>query len=137
MSRFGFLVLAALLSAPCGAQELGRLFFSPAERAALDALRRAGAVAPEAAPAPAPMRIDGYVLRTEGRPIVWVNGSAASAGPRHEAMRVTPGADHPGEVAVSGRVDRSSRRVKVGSTLDAASGEVRDVIGDGQLRVRR
>lgn len=136
MNRCGFLVLAALLSAPCGGQELGRLFFSPAERVAFDAQRQAGAVAQEAA-TPAPLRIDGYVLRAQGSSTVWVNGIAAGGGAETKEIRVTPGTDHPGEVSVSGRAQVPGRRVRVGSTLNAASGEVRDVIGDGQLRVRR
>lgn len=136
MSRGALFLLAALLSAPCGGQELGRLFFSPAERAALDAQRRTGAVAPQA-PSPAPMRINGYLLRAGAHPTLWVNGSAAGSGSRTDEVRVTPGTHHPGEVAVHVRDDRSSRRVKVGSTLDPVSGEARDVIGDGQLRVRR
>lgn len=136
MNRAAVLVLAALLSAPCGAQDLGRLFFSPAERAALDAQRRAGTAA--AVPvAPVPMRIDGYALRAGGRSTVWVNGSTRDAGAPPEDVRVTPEAGRPGEVSVISRSRGASTRVKVGSTLDAASGEVRDVIGDSQVKVRR
>ena len=136
MSRGAFLLIAALLCAPCAAQELGRLFFSPAERAALDAQRQAGAVAPQA-PSPAPMRVDGYLLRSGVPPTVWVNGSAAGPGSENDEVRVVPEALDSGEVAVNRRHDRSSRRVKVGNTLDAASGQVQDLLGDGQLRVRR
>jgi len=91
----------------CGAQELGRLFFSPAEREALDARRREKSGGVPTAAAQAPVRIDGYVLRSGGRPTVWVNGG----------------------------VDRLNENVKAGSTLDRAG--VRDVIGDGEVRVQR
>lgn len=136
MSRGAFFLLAALVSAPCGGQELGRLFFSPAERAALDAQRRTGAVAPQV-PSPAPMRVDGYVVRSGAAPTVWVNGSTAGPGSATDEVRITPGAQGSGEVAVSRRHDRTSRRVKVGNTLDAASGQVQDLLRDGELRVRR
>ena len=136
MSRGAILVLAALLTAPCGAEELGRLFFSPAERAALDAQRRASATRAEPA-APAPMRIDGYVLRAGGSSTVWVNGRASAGGPLPEDVSVTPDAGRPGEVAVTLRSRGASTRVKVGDTMDAASGGVRDVIGDSQVKVRR
>jgi hypothetical protein len=88
LSRGAFLLIAALLSAPCGAQELGRLFFSPAERAALDARRQTGAVAPQA-PSPAPMRIDGYLLRAGAHPTIWVNGRAAGPASQLDEVRVT------------------------------------------------
>jgi len=101
------IVLLVLLAqcALCGAQELGRLFFSPAERDALDA-RRSGKSSSTPAAAQAPVRIDGYVLRSGGRPTVWVNGG----------------------------VDRSNEKVKVGSALDHA--EVPDVIGGGQVEAK-
>lgn len=105
MSRAIALLILLAQCAPCGAQELGRLFFSPAERDALDARRRE---IPGGAPAAAqaPVRIDGYVLRSGGRPTVWVNGG----------------------------VDRSHAKANVASILNHA--EVRDVIGDGQVRVQ-
>lgn len=107
MSRAIALLVLLAHCALCGAQELGRLFFSPTERAALDAQRRDKAARPSTVAAPAPMRIDGYVLRSDGRSTVWINGS----------------------------VDRSPVKAKAGGILDHA--EVRDVIGDGQARVQR
>jgi len=106
VSRAIALLILLAQCAPCGAQELGRLFFSPAERDALDARRREK---PGGAPAAAqaPVRSDGYVLRSGGRPTVWVNGGA----------------------------ERLNVQVNVGSSLGHA--EARDVIGDGQVRVRR
>ena len=139
MSRAGAIALLVLLApcAPSGAQELGRLFFSPAERDALDARRGDKPAAPPPATTPMPLRIDGYVLRSDGRPAVWVNGAALATGSRKDGLRVTLGAGHPGEVAVAADARRSSVRVKVGGTLDRGSGELRDVIGDGKVTVRR
>lgn len=106
MSRAIAMLVLLAHCALCGAQELGRLFFSPAERDALDA-RRSEKPASAPAAAQAPVRIDGYVLRSGGPSTVWVNG----------------------------RMDRSYGRAKAGSTLDQV--EVRDVIGDGQVRAQR
>ncbi|OGA29478.1 MAG: hypothetical protein A3F77_08190 [Betaproteobacteria bacterium RIFCSPLOWO2_12_FULL_67_28] len=104
MKRTIALLVFLAQCAPCGAQELGRLFFSPAQRDALDARRNEKAAR---APAAAPVRIDGYVLRSGGRPTLWVNGS----------------------------VERSNLAAKSGSTLDHA--EARDVIEDRQVRLKR
>lgn len=113
MNRIAILALTVLPYVSCQGQELGRLFFSPAERAALDAQRRAGTVSAAVTRAPEPLRLDGYVLRADGRTTVWVNGEAAGG----ESLR--------------------RKGVKVGATLDGATGETRDLIGAGQVRVQR
>lgn len=112
------------------AQELGRLFFSEAQRAALDARRRARVPdKPAAAPAVASptTRLDGFVKRSQGPSTVWVNGE-----PLQENVR-------PGERSVRVPVGDSGTRVelKPGESLDRGTGEVTDVIGDGEIRVRR
>lgn len=130
------------VAAPASSQELGRLFHTPAQRNALDAQRKtrpAVAVAPVAtAPArQSSARVDGYVLRSDGKSTVWVNGGAMSATSRPEGMRTDVRSDAPGRVSVS--VGRGERRVdvKVGATLDADSSAPRDLIGEGEIKVRR
>jgi len=134
VSRAIALLVLMLQFTLCGAQELGRLFFSPAERAALDA-RRSEKPGDAPAAAQAPLRIDGYMLRPGGRPTVWVNGGALAAGAQAEGIRVAPRIGHPGEVTITIGANRPSVGAKVGSTLDRE--KVRDLIGDGQLRVQR
>jgi hypothetical protein len=136
MMRVLALVTAALMTVPCAGQELGRLFFSPAERAALDAEREAGATRPVAAKTPVPLRIDGYVRRSGGGATLWVNG-APLAGGSLEDVHMAPATGQPGEVVVTRRAQGSGLRVKVGSTFDAGSGAVLDAIEEGQLRVGR
>jgi len=76
------LAVALLLEAcctPAGAQQLGRLFHSAEQRNALDALRR---TKPQPQKPPAsqpslssqPVHLDGYVLRPDGKSMVWING---------------------------------------------------------------
>jgi hypothetical protein len=126
---------AALLAAtvlPCvaQAQELGRLFFTPDQRAALDARRRARVPdRPAAAPVVAAptTRVDGFVRRSQGPSTVWVNGSTVD-----EAV---PGSDARVSVPVG---DGNNRvRLKPGETLDRGNGEVTDVLGNGEIRVHR
>lgn len=82
MTRVRALAAALLLGASCApadAQEIGRLFHSVEQRNALDALRK---TKPQPQKPPAsqrslssqPVHLDGYVLRPDGKSMVWVNG---------------------------------------------------------------
>ncbi|MEW5861998.1 MAG: hypothetical protein AB1773_00175 [Pseudomonadota bacterium] len=139
MRRAALLPLAfALLPGAAPAQELGRLFFTPEQRAALDARRKARipdkptAVVPES-----PLtRIDGLVRREGGRSTVWLNGVPAPESAQPEGIRIAPARRDP--LAVSLTVGEQPQRfeLKVGQTLERASGEVRDLLGEGAIRVR-
>lgn len=132
-------LVLALLPAAAAAQELGRLFFTPEQRAALDARRKAripdkpAAVVPESPVT----RIDGFVRREGGRSTVWLNGVAAPEHLPPEGIRIAPGKRDP--LGVSVTVGEEARRfeLKVGQKLDRASGEVRDLVGEDAIRVRR
>jgi len=133
MNRRLALLVVILLAAPSGvshAQQLGRLFFTDDQRAALDARRRARVPdKPSAAPVVVSptTRLDGFVKRSEGPSTVWVNGE-----PLQENVR-------PGERSVSVPVGDSGTRVelKPGQVLDRGTGEVRDVLGDGKIGIQR
>lgn len=68
-------LLFALLAAaiPAKGEALGRLFFTPAERAALDRQRRLGVQESQAAEAAA-LTINGFVRPSGGPATVWING---------------------------------------------------------------
>lgn len=80
-------VLIAILLSACldgaRAEPLGRLFHPAAERNALDALRKEKSKPPKPVPPgpstePQAHRLDGYVLRSNGRSTLWVNGKSVS-----------------------------------------------------------
>ena len=139
-ARIRILCLLGLLAAavPCAAQELGRLFLTPEQRAALDARRKAripdkpAAVVIESATT----RIDGYVMRRDGRSTVWVNGEPAREGEQPEGLRLAPKKNDPGRVSLTAGESERQFELKIGQKLDRSSGEVTDVIGDGKIRVR-
>lgn len=121
------------------AQELGRLFFTPEQRAAFDARRKARVPdKPAAAPlAEQPVtRVDGAVRRSGGKSTVWVNGEAIPENAQADGARVQPPGSRPGSVSIP--VGESAQRfdLRVGETLDRGSGEVRDVIGEGGIKIR-
>ena len=130
---------AAMLSAaaaPAAAQEMGRLFFTPEQRQALDARRKARVMdKPAAAVVTLPtLRLDGYVKRSDGRSTVWVNGESIGESSQPEAPRISGD-----DARVSVNVGESASRVRLrpGEVLDRGNGAVSDVIGSGEIQVRR
>jgi hypothetical protein len=139
MRQAAALLLLCALIAPraAPAQELGRLFFTPEQREALDARRRARLPDKPAALAPSPTtRLDGSVKRSLGKSTVWVDGSAVPEGTQPDGLRIRRGGD-PSRVTVIVGEDGRRIEMRVGETLDRASGEVKGVIGDGKVRIRR
>jgi hypothetical protein len=126
------LLIALFASTSCMAQEVGRLFFTPEQRAALDARRKARVPdKPAASVVASPItRVDGFVTRSSGPSTVWVNGEPLPEGAA-DAPRIGP--------RVSVPVGEGGRRatLRPGEALDRGTGEVRDVIGDGEIRIRR
>ena len=126
-----FLVLGSF-GETCLAQELGRLFFTPEQRQALDQRRRARV--PDRPSAPLVVspttRMDGYVQRRGGKSTVWVNGEAlpetAPEAPRIGSGRVTVNIGEGGARA----------GLRPGEVLDRGTGEVKDVLGGGEIRVQ-
>ena len=119
------------------AQQVGRLFFTPEQREELDARRRARVPDKPAAAAESPTtRIDGQVIRSGRNSTVWVNGQPVAEGEDAGGVRVYPGHVDPSRVGVMVG-DKRRVRIKVGETLDRGTGEVTDVIGEGEVRVRR
>jgi hypothetical protein len=133
------LFLSLLVLAPAAqSQDIGRLFFTPDQRASLDARRKArvpdtrgGGVV--ASPVP---RVDGYVKRSAGPPTVWINGDAVPEN-APEAPRIDSGRSASGSVSINVGESGSRVRLKPGESLDRGNGEVHDVIGDGEITVRK
>lgn len=132
------LVALMLTPAAAQAQELGRLFFTPEQRASLDARRRARVPdKPAAVVVASPVtRMDGYVKRSAGPSTVWINGESVPEN-APEAPRIESGRGASGSVSISVGEGGNRVRLKPGEALDRGNGEVRDVIGDGEIRVQR
>lgn len=132
------LVLLGLLpAAPAGAQELGRLFFTPEQRETLDARRKARLPDKPAAVAISPTtRVDGYVKRSHGKSTIWLDGQPIADGVRAEGVRVRRGTD-PTRVSIGVGDVGASVSVRVGQTVDRATGQIKDPLGGGQVRIER
>jgi hypothetical protein len=126
------LLLGLCFSEAAFAQELGRLFFTPEQRSALDARRKArvpdrpAAAAVTVSPT---LRLDGYVKRSGARSTVWVNGEAVDDRP--------PAGGSDSRVPVNAGAGAGHVELKPGETLDRGNGEVRGNLGDGEIKVHR
>lgn len=120
------LALGAAVPVVGGAAEpLGRLFFTPAERKALDAGQFAATQKIPDKPAPRTVRLDGVVTRSDSDRTVWVNGTAyhggAPDGVQVKTNRATPAST---TIQIPGKT--AGTRVKVGQRLDLNSGQIRE-----------
>jgi hypothetical protein len=134
----GFLALSTLtVSAPAAAQaqeRLGRLFFTPAQRASLDIARSQRARAAvaterteqEATPVPQTITYSGVVRRSDGKTTVWINNQAVhdreSAGSAAIVGRVRPDGSVTLQVPQSGR----SVSLKPGQSVELLTGAVEE-----------
>jgi hypothetical protein len=141
MSRLVAILLGGALflgAAGVRAQELGRLFFTPDQRAALDARRKARVPdKPAAAPVTeSPVtRIDGAVRRSGGKSTVWVNGETIPEGAQPDSAQVAPKSSSPSQVLIPAGEGGRRYDLRVGESLDRGSGEVRDMIGEGEIKI--
>ncbi|HMA89946.1 MAG TPA: hypothetical protein VKP89_14520 [Burkholderiales bacterium] len=134
--------LIAIALAACAtvaqAQELGRLFFTPEQRAQLDERRKAHVPdKPAAVLVESPStRLDGYVKRSRGESTLFVNGEAIPEGVQTEGMQVVPDRASADRATIVTGEGGKRVRLKVGESLDRGTGTVRDVV-DGEVRVAR
>jgi hypothetical protein len=121
-----FAIAAGLFASDLVAAEepLGRLFFTPQQRAALDAGRRLTQAKPQTATnlqrprAPREIMLNGIVTRSDGQEIVWVNGKPLekqSAGRRVKVKdpstaTIQVGSDQTVELRVGQRYGRTPKK---------------------------
>lgn len=128
---------SAAIAPPARAEDLGRLFFTPEQRAALDARRRARVPdKPAAAPVVASptTRVDGYVKRSGGPSTVWLNSEPVTE-QGADAPRIRGGRDSRVDVQLG--EDGSRVPMKPGQVVNRETGEVRDALGGGEVSVGR
>lgn len=130
MTRLIFLLATASLlglAVPAGAEPLGRLFFSPGERARLDQMRNGNVDdnAPTGQPSPTEqVTLNGLVRRSSGKTTAWINQL-----PQNEN-------ETPQGVAVQGQTAKPSAllrlpsgkqvQLKAGQTFDITKGKIRE-----------
>jgi hypothetical protein len=136
------LLVATFACAPCAplqAEELGRLFFAPEQRNALDARRRARIPDKPATTAiESPLtNVNGFVSRSNGKSTVWINGEAMTEGSQPEGVQVHPRRNDASRVTIGIGESETQVDLKVGQSFDRATGEVRDALQGGAVRITR
>lgn len=129
--RLACLMLAVLspLSFPAGAEQaLGRLFFTPEQRARMDMARQQERSIridmeqqEESSPPPSNIRLDGMLTRSDGKTTLWINNRVQS--PDSRSAIVEKG----GKVRVVAPEAGLSVPLKVGQSIDMGSGQVEEV----------
>ena len=142
----GWLVLGVLCARGAPGDELGRLFFTPEERATMEAARALpklaplvsvsalkisnlpGAIQAVVTPPPPVLTLNGLVTRSQGPATLWINGLAQDA-----RSLYLPGVAQPrvrlerNAIQIALDATQPARRVKAGQTFDPASAQVSDV----------
>jgi hypothetical protein len=138
--------LAALasFSAPSWGEPVGRLFFTPGERANLDRARQAGGnvmqeqeQVQESDPSQQPesLTLNGIVQRSSGKTTVWINHAVQNETgfPPGSKMQISKSrrTDFPVLVQKTGK----TVTLKVGQTLNVDSGEIRENYQSSAIKV--
>lgn len=114
------------------AQELGRLFFTPERRDTLDR-QRALNIQEARTLQGNTMSLDGVVYRSSGKATVWVNQQAQAEGEdSRTGVRAVVSPKTPGS-ALLAPGDDAPAQLKVGETVNRATGKRDTRLGDGVM----
>ena len=132
----GTLLFVSAFCPPAQADdELGRLFFTPERRQALDRQRELNIQETQVIPEDPTLTINGVVTRSSGKQTTWINGVAQNENDT-SGITVTTNRKTPGKVIVQPN-DRPASKANVGDTINRNTGETSDLLGDGQIGIRR
>lgn len=124
------LALLLLLPGMAGAEPLGRLFYSPAQRAQLDAERnRPNPVVVPETPAepvrvPPALTYSGVVQRNDGKATLWINNRIVPQGEALSGVAVVGRVRRDGAIRLQLPQSNAAVDLKVGQTLQVDSGTV-------------
>ena len=114
------------------AERFGRLFFTPAQRSALDAGKQVRTQKIPSAPTmrgPREVTLNGVVTRSDGESTVWVNGSALGNG-RNSSVRATTSLSDPAAARVTVSDSQGALRLRVGQRANRNTGKVTEPYED-------
>ena len=140
-SRLAGIVAACMLLhapsvLPAADEPLGKLFFTPERRAALERQRQLNIQETQQVVEGATLTVSGVVKRSSGKTTTWINGTpqddmSAATGVRVEIDRANPART----TVVAG--EESPASLKVGEAINRATRETTSGVGDGRITVKR
>jgi len=130
------LALAMGCSAPLlqAEESLGRLFFTPERRAALDRARQLNIQEQQQVTPTDVVTVNGIVTRSSGKRTTWVNGVPITEKTSPGAIRVQP-TDRPTAVRVTPG-EQAPTTVTAGTSVNRSTGERVDGLNGGQIVIR-
>jgi hypothetical protein len=131
---FCALALISILPAAQGEEALGRLFFTPERRQALDQQREMNISEP-ANEDPA-LTLNGIVTRSSGKRTAWINGTAQNEREIFGGITVTPERNNPGKVIVE-TAEHPASNARIGETVSRTTGETSDLLNGGRISIKR
>ncbi len=114
---------------PAAADGLGRLFFTPEQRARLERQRTLGALTIPGTGDPA-LRLDGVMRRSDGKRMAWINGVAQHGD--GSGFQLDPVSRHPSGAVIS-IVGESSMPLRVGESFNRATRERTGGLAEGSI----
>ncbi len=134
------LLAASLLGARPGAaqaedQTIGRLFFTPERRAAMDRQRQFN-VQQARVMEGASLTVDGVVRRSSGKSTVWINGVPHDDDLANSEVRPHIDARDPSRVLLKAG-EEAPASLRVGETINRTTREKQDGLEGGRIAVRR
>lgn len=128
-------ILGALSAQAAEPPPLGRLFFSPERRLALERQRTHNVQQVQALQG-ATMSLDGVVYRSSGKSTVWINHHAQNENDaRRTGVSATLSPRNPGRALIAPGEDTPAQ-LKVGEAVNRATGERNTRLGGGQVTAR-
>ncbi len=124
-------VLILALPQVATAEPLGRLFFTPERRVALERQRQLNIQETQTLEG-ATMSLDGVVVRSSGKRTVWVNRRAQHDNAAPAGVTVDVTRREPGKASLSVG-EETPAQLKVGETINRATREKADALGGGQV----
>lgn len=124
-------LLALMPALAMAGQPLGRLFFTPEQRARMDAARQQERSVrveeeEEASPPPASITLNGVVTRSDGKRVVWINNRVQGDDASGKIVAAR-GSVSTGQISVTTSDAKQTVPLKVGQSLDMNSGQVEEV----------
>jgi len=126
------LALALAAGGVPAAEPLGRLFFTPAQRAQLDVARgqksrgTPASEQEEAAPVPEVVTYGGIVRRNDGKTTVWINNRAVNDGKSADRLPVASRVRPDGSINLEVPQTNRSVNLKVGQSVEIVSGTIEE-----------
>ena len=119
-------VLMSLLPVARAADAIGRIFFTPAQRAQLDLARTQKIVATQTKDEPIPefVTYSGIVRHSDGKATVWVNNKVMSDAELNSAQPLAGRIDRSGRILLQAPQGAGSLQLKVGQSAELLSGRV-------------